>query len=134
MFLFLIETHTDTDANLVGFFSLTEGLNETTELIIYTHINLMAFKTLSTLHTGSEERQAGSSPGLKTSSSLESVQKDVAEVIVNDELNVQRMHPRIIRGRGCNESFRAAIDKSYVKSGALAKKDNSAETCKYSHT
>ncbi|XP_066432172.1 partitioning defective 3 homolog B isoform X2 [Eleutherodactylus coqui] len=50
--------------------------------------------------------------GLKKSSSLESLQTAVAEVKKN-ELPFYRPRPHMVRGRGCNESFRAAIDKSY---------------------
>uniref|UniRef100_A0A096LQD7 Par-3 family cell polarity regulator n=1 Tax=Poecilia formosa TaxID=48698 RepID=A0A096LQD7_POEFO len=81
-----------------------------------------------TFHICFEERQIGSSLGLKKSSSMESLQKDAAKVMAGDELNVQRIHSRIIRGRGCNESFRAAIDKSYVKTGLIPREENSVET------
>ncbi|XP_073502501.1 partitioning defective 3 homolog B isoform X2 [Phyllobates terribilis] len=50
--------------------------------------------------------------GLKKSSSLESLQTAVAEVKKN-ELPFYRPRPNMVRGRGCNESFRTAIDKSY---------------------
>ncbi|XP_075036292.1 partitioning defective 3 homolog B isoform X2 [Mixophyes fleayi] len=50
--------------------------------------------------------------GLRMSSSLESLQTAVAEVKKN-ELPFYRPRPHMVRGRGCNESFRAAIDKSY---------------------
>ncbi|XP_037076681.1 partitioning defective 3 homolog [Pollicipes pollicipes] len=45
-----------------------------------------------------EERELGPSLGMKKSSSLESLQTMVHEAV---------------RGRGCNESFRAAVDRSY---------------------
>uniref|UniRef100_A0A7M4E084 Par-3 family cell polarity regulator beta n=2 Tax=Crocodylus porosus TaxID=8502 RepID=A0A7M4E084_CROPO len=54
----------------------------------------------------------GPTLGLKKSSSLESLQTAVAEVKKN-ELPFHRPRPHMVRGRGCNESFRAAIDKSY---------------------
>uniref|UniRef100_A0A674PS02 Par-3 family cell polarity regulator n=1 Tax=Takifugu rubripes TaxID=31033 RepID=A0A674PS02_TAKRU len=60
----------------------------------------------------------GPSLGLKKSSSLESLQTAVAEATLNGETDIKRSHSRIVRGRGCNESFRAAIDKSYEKSAA----------------
>ncbi|KAG7487483.1 hypothetical protein MATL_G00024000 [Megalops atlanticus] len=63
--------------------------------------------------TGSPTRDVGPSLGLKKSSSLESLQTAVAEVTLNGDIPFHRPRPRIIRGRGCNESFRAAIDKSY---------------------
>nr|XP_016849743.1 PREDICTED: partitioning defective 3 homolog isoform X2 [Anolis carolinensis] len=67
---------------------------------------------------GSPTRDVGPSLGLKKSSSLESLQTAVAEVTLNGDIPFHRPRPRIIRGRGCNESFRAAIDKSYDKPGA----------------
>ncbi|XP_075683584.1 partitioning defective 3 homolog isoform X14 [Rhinoderma darwinii] len=66
-------------------------------------------------NTGSPSRDVGPSLGLKKSSSLESLQTAVAEVTLNGDIPFHRPRPRIIRGRGCNESFRAAIDKSYDK-------------------
>ncbi|XP_056868673.1 partitioning defective 3 homolog isoform X5 [Takifugu flavidus] len=64
------------------------------------------------------EPVVGPSLGLKKSSSLESLQTAVAEATLNGETDIKRSHSRIVRGRGCNESFRAAIDKSYEKSAA----------------
>uniref|UniRef100_A0A8D0D9X3 Par-3 family cell polarity regulator n=1 Tax=Sander lucioperca TaxID=283035 RepID=A0A8D0D9X3_SANLU len=73
--------------------------------------------------------EVGPSLGLKKSSSLESLQKAVAEALLNGEINVNRPRSRIARGRGCNESFRAAIDKSYEKPGVTtAEEENSMET------
>ncbi|XP_077124639.1 partitioning defective 3 homolog isoform X19 [Ranitomeya variabilis] len=66
-------------------------------------------------NAGSPSRDVGPSLGLKKSSSLESLQTAVAEVTLNGDIPFHRPRPRIIRGRGCNESFRAAIDKSYDK-------------------
>uniref|UniRef100_A0A8C6B1R5 Partitioning defective 3 homolog B n=1 Tax=Monodon monoceros TaxID=40151 RepID=A0A8C6B1R5_MONMO len=60
----------------------------------------------------SPSRDFGPTLGLKKSSSLESLQTAVAEVRKN-ELPFHRPRPHVVRGRGCNESFRAAIDKSY---------------------
>ncbi|XP_067892200.1 partitioning defective 3 homolog B-like isoform X2 [Heterodontus francisci] len=57
-------------------------------------------------------KDVGPMLGLKKSSSLESLQTAVAEVRKN-ELPFHRPRPHMVRGRGCNESFRAAIDKSY---------------------
>ncbi|XP_061094356.1 partitioning defective 3 homolog isoform X1 [Conger conger] len=68
--------------------------------------------------TGSPTQDVGPSLGLKKSSSLESLQTAVAEVTLNGDIPFHRPRPRIIRGRGCNESFRAAIDKSYDKPAA----------------
>lgn len=52
--------------------------------------------------------------GLEKSSSLESLQTAMSEVNKKNELlPFHRPRPNRVRGRGCNESFRAAIDKSY---------------------
>ncbi|XP_028846841.1 partitioning defective 3 homolog B isoform X3 [Denticeps clupeoides] len=51
--------------------------------------------------------------GLKKSSSLESLQTAVSEAQRGQALPFHRPRPHMVRGRGCNESFRAAIDKSY---------------------
>ncbi|KAG2457980.1 PARD3 protein, partial [Polypterus senegalus] len=77
---------------------------------------------------GSPTRDVGPSLGLKKSSSLESLQTAVAEVTLNGDIPFHRPRPRIIRGRGCNESFRAAIDKSYDKPAA-EEEDEGMETC-----
>uniref|UniRef100_A0A4W6G6P8 Par-3 family cell polarity regulator n=1 Tax=Lates calcarifer TaxID=8187 RepID=A0A4W6G6P8_LATCA len=85
--------------------------------------------TLFPLSIGSAEQEVGPSLGLKKSSSLESLQTAVAEATLNSEINVNRPRSRIVRGRGCNESFRAAIDKSYEKTGVTtAEEENSMET------
>lgn len=70
----------------------------------------------------------GPSLGLKKSSSLESLQTAVTEATLNGETGRNRLHSRIVRGRGCNESFRAAIDKSYEAPGVSAEDDNSMDT------
>ncbi|MGH0121959.1 UNVERIFIED_CONTAM: hypothetical protein FKN15_077440 [Acipenser sinensis] len=57
-------------------------------------------------------RDVGPTLGLKKSSSLESLQTAVATVRKND-VPFHRPRPHMVRGRGCNESFRTAIDKSY---------------------
>lgn len=57
--------------------------------------------------------ELGPTLGLKKSSSLESLQTAVTEAQKNDLLPFHRPRPHMVRGRGCNESFRAAIDKSY---------------------
>ncbi|XP_004851225.1 partitioning defective 3 homolog B isoform X1 [Heterocephalus glaber] len=87
-------------------------------------INLKASKSMdlvadeSKLHSlagprpESPGKDFGPTLGLKKSSSLESLQTAVAEVRKN-ERPFHRPWPHVIRGRGCNESFRAAIDKSY---------------------
>uniref|UniRef100_A0A8C8MKK1 PDZ domain-containing protein n=1 Tax=Oncorhynchus tshawytscha TaxID=74940 RepID=A0A8C8MKK1_ONCTS len=78
------------------------------------------------LQTVSED--VGPSLGLKKSSSLESLQTAVAEVTLNGDMPFHRPRPRIIRGRGCNESFRAAIDKSYDRPAATEEDDEGMET------
>nr|XP_012594358.1 partitioning defective 3 homolog B [Microcebus murinus] len=87
-------------------------------------INLKASKSMdlvpdeSKVHSLAEHKSEspskdfGPTLGLKKSSSLESLQTAVAEVRKN-ELPFHRPRPHMVRGRGCNESFRAAIDKSY---------------------
>ncbi|XP_072476197.1 partitioning defective 3 homolog B isoform X2 [Notamacropus eugenii] len=72
-------------------------------------IHLKASKSMDLEPTG---KDFGPTLGLKKSSSLESLQTAVAEVRKND-LPFHRPRPHMVRGRGCNESFRAAIDKSY---------------------
>lgn len=57
--------------------------------------------------------ELGPTLGLKKSSSLESLQTAVSEAQKNDLLLLHRPRAHMVRGRGCNESFRAAIDKSY---------------------
>ncbi|XP_068602336.1 partitioning defective 3 homolog B [Brachionichthys hirsutus] len=58
--------------------------------------------------------ELGPTLGLKKSSSLESLQTAISEVNRNtDFLPFHRPRQNMVRGRGCNESFRAAIDKSY---------------------
>ena len=58
--------------------------------------------------------ELGPTLGLKKSSSLESLQTAMSDVNRKNELlPFHRPRPNMVRGRGCNESFRAAIDKSY---------------------
>uniref|UniRef100_A0A8D3A201 Par-3 family cell polarity regulator n=1 Tax=Scophthalmus maximus TaxID=52904 RepID=A0A8D3A201_SCOMX len=80
------------------------------------------------LARSSSTRDVGPSLGLKKSSSLESLQTAVAEVTLNGDLPFHRPRPRIIRGRGCNESFRAAIDKSYDRPAPTEDDDEGMET------
>ncbi|XP_068542031.1 partitioning defective 3 homolog B isoform X4 [Anas acuta] len=68
--------------------------------------------SLAGCKSDSSSKDFGPTLGLKKSSSLESLQTAVAEVRKN-ELPFHRPRPHVVRGRGCNESFRAAIDKSY---------------------
>ncbi|KAK6617840.1 hypothetical protein RUM43_014068 [Polyplax serrata] len=61
----------------------------------------------------------GPSLGMKKSSSLESLQTMVQEVQMAEDPDPAYTYRnsqgavRVIRGRGCNESFRAAVDRSY---------------------
>ncbi|XP_066539563.1 partitioning defective 3 homolog isoform X2 [Hoplias malabaricus] len=81
---------------------------------------------------GNSTRDVGPNLGLKKSSSLESLQTAVAEVTLNGDVPFHRPLPRVIRGRGCNESFRAAIDKSYdrpvMSSAGEEEEDEGMET------
>uniref|UniRef100_A0A8C9VP44 Par-3 family cell polarity regulator n=1 Tax=Scleropages formosus TaxID=113540 RepID=A0A8C9VP44_SCLFO len=77
------------------------------------HMEFVKTRKSKSMDLGSPTRDVGPSLGLKKSSSLESLQTAVAEVTLNGDIPFHRPRPRIIRGRGCNESFRAAIDKSY---------------------
>ncbi|NXL33089.1 PAR3L protein, partial [Glaucidium brasilianum] len=70
------------------------------------------YKNVTICFPDSSGKDFGPTLGLKKSSSLESLQTAVAEVRKN-ELPFHRPRPHVVRGRGCNESFRAAIDKSY---------------------
>ncbi|XP_077472748.1 par-3 family cell polarity regulator beta a isoform X2 [Stigmatopora argus] len=55
----------------------------------------------------------GPTLGLWKSSSLESLQSAISEVRQNERVPFHRPRPQVVRGRGCNQSFRIAIDKSY---------------------
>ncbi|XP_056093031.1 partitioning defective 3 homolog isoform X7 [Rhinichthys klamathensis goyatoka] len=80
-------------------------------------LDIIKSRKSKSMDLGNSTRDVGPSLGLKKSSSLESLQTAVAEVTLNGDVPFHRPRPRIIRGRGCNESFRAAIDKSYDKPG-----------------
>ncbi|XP_029935160.1 partitioning defective 3 homolog isoform X2 [Myripristis murdjan] len=93
-------------------------------------LDIIKTRKSKSMDLGSSEQEVGPSLGLKKSSSLESLQTAVAEATLNGDVIVHRTRPRIARGRGCNESFRAAIDKSYEKSGVIStEEDNSMDTC-----
>ncbi|XP_021913897.1 partitioning defective 3 homolog isoform X3 [Zootermopsis nevadensis] len=70
----------------------------------------------SDVHTKNE---FGPSLGMKKSSSLESLQTMVQEIQMQEDSDPAYTYRnaqgavRVIRGRGCNESFRAAVDRSY---------------------
>ncbi|XP_016375071.1 partitioning defective 3 homolog [Sinocyclocheilus rhinocerous] len=80
-------------------------------------LEIITSRKSKSMDLGNSTRDVGPSLGLKKSSSLESLQTAVAEATLNGDVSFHRPRPRIIRGRGCNESFRAAIDKSYDKPG-----------------
>ncbi|XP_038146699.1 partitioning defective 3 homolog isoform X2 [Cyprinodon tularosa] len=91
-------------------------------------LEIIKTRKSKSMDLGSSTKDVGPSLGLKKSSSLESLQTAVAEVTLNGDLPFHRPRPRIIRGRGCNESFRAAIDKSYDRPAALEDDDEGMET------
>ncbi|XP_052451980.1 partitioning defective 3 homolog isoform X2 [Carassius gibelio] len=78
-------------------------------------LEIVKSRKTKSMDLGNSTRDVGPSLGLKKSSSLESLQTAVAEASLNGDVSFHRPHPISIRGRGCNESFRAAIDKSYDK-------------------
>ncbi|XP_035489122.2 partitioning defective 3 homolog isoform X4 [Scophthalmus maximus] len=91
-------------------------------------LEIIKTRKSKSMDLGSSTRDVGPSLGLKKSSSLESLQTAVAEVTLNGDLPFHRPRPRIIRGRGCNESFRAAIDKSYDRPAPTEDDDEGMET------
>ena len=61
----------------------------------------------------------GPTLGMKKSSSLESLQTMITELKMDKVAGAgasRSKNSRVIRGRGCNESFRAAVDRSYEAS------------------
>ncbi|XP_057681039.1 partitioning defective 3 homolog [Corythoichthys intestinalis] len=78
-------------------------------------LEIIKSRKSKSMDLGSSGQNVGPSLGLKKSSSLESLHTALAAATRNGEINVNRPRSRIIRGRGCNDSFRAAIDKSYDK-------------------
>jgi hypothetical protein len=86
--------------------------------------------------TKSKKKDIGPSLGMKKSSSLESLQTMVQEIVIEEDMRSgyapQRSGPqavKVIRGRGCNESFRQAVDRSYE--APLSGLENQMETCKF---
>uniref|UniRef100_A0A8C4WVB0 PDZ domain-containing protein n=1 Tax=Eptatretus burgeri TaxID=7764 RepID=A0A8C4WVB0_EPTBU len=81
---------------------------------------------------GVPEENVGPSLGLVKSSSLESLQTAVATKADNRAVSIStgptanptRPRTRLVRGRGCNASFRAAIDKSYEGPAGTITNDN----------
>ncbi|XP_064647345.1 partitioning defective 3 homolog B-like isoform X2 [Lineus longissimus] len=81
----------------------------------YKHLNLTP--GLADAHNDvkvSVPEDIGPTLGMKKSSSLESLQAMVKEVVDEEEDAMMWHGPSaVVRGRGCNESFRAAVDRSY---------------------
>ncbi|XP_041711601.2 partitioning defective 3 homolog B isoform X2 [Coregonus clupeaformis] len=66
--------------------------------------------------SSSRESDLGPTLGLWKSCSLESLQSAVSEarqLSQQSKVPFHRPRPHMVRGRGCNQSFRVAIDKSY---------------------
>jgi partitioning defective protein 3 len=64
--------------------------------------------------TGPEKGPIGPMLGMKKSSSLESLQTMMTEMKMESGRQANRVKTsKVVRGRGCNESFRAAVDRSY---------------------
>ncbi|XP_077364951.1 partitioning defective 3 homolog isoform X2 [Festucalex cinctus] len=92
-------------------------------------LEIIKSRKSKSMDLGSSGQNVGPSLGLKKSSSLESLHTALAAATRNGAINVNRPRSRIIRSRGCNDSFRAAIDKSYDKPGAqLPEDENSMDT------
>ncbi|XP_059419187.1 partitioning defective 3 homolog isoform X2 [Carassius carassius] len=91
-------------------------------------LDIIKTRKSKSMDLGSSSHDVGPSLGLKKSSSLESLQTAVAEVTLNGDMPFHRPRPRIIRGRGCNESFRAAIDKSYDRPAANEDEEECMDT------
>lgn len=90
--------------------------------ICYWLLNLVGAdggEAVSSLKMRLSSRDIGPTLGLKKSSSLESLQTVVHEIQMQEEepqIGCYGYRPngvRVVRGRGCNESFRAAVDRSY---------------------
>uniref|UniRef100_A0A665VEP0 Partitioning defective 3 homolog n=1 Tax=Echeneis naucrates TaxID=173247 RepID=A0A665VEP0_ECHNA len=90
-------------------------------------LEIIKTRKSKSMDLGSAGQEVGPSLGLKKSSSLESLQTAVAEATLNSEINVNRPRSRIVRSRGCNESFRAAIDKSYENPGVTAAEEENMD-------
>ena len=62
-----------------------------------------------------EQAVIGPTLGMKKSSSLESLQTMITELKMDNVRGTtsRSKNSKVVRGRGCNESFRAAVDRSY---------------------
>ena len=65
-----------------------------------------------------EQAAIGPTLGMKKSSSLESLQTMITELKMDNVRGAssRSKNSKVVRGRGCNESFRAAVDRSYEAS------------------
>ena len=91
--------------------------------IAYLHIKTLKFTVChELLFTAKLHGELGPTLGLRKSSSLESLQSAVQEVSMEEDGSHFWKPPNrgMVRGRGCNESFRAAVDRSYENSGMLS--------------
>merc|ERR1719410_1613618 len=63
-------------------------------------------------------KEVGPTLGMKKSNSLESLQTMISELKMDNikGSTTRSKNSRVVRGRGCNESFRAAADRSYEAS------------------
>lgn len=75
----------------------------------------------------SSKHQLGPALGMKKSSSLESLQTMVEEVQMSDGVTKRGNINRVVRGRGCDESFKAAVDKNCP----LSLHELRLETCRF---
>lgn len=79
----------------------------------------------------------GPTLGLMKSSSLESLQTAMSEAKqshIQDHVPFHRPRPHMVRGRGCNQSFRIAIDKSYDGPSEDGKTPGEKQTCRTATT
>ena len=82
---------------------------------------------LAVVGRGSLAGEVGPTLGLRKSSSLESLQSVVQEASADGAGGAgapggalwKAPNRGIVRGRGCNESFRAAVDRSYENAGGV---------------
>ncbi|XP_070775695.1 par-3 family cell polarity regulator alpha, b isoform X3 [Enoplosus armatus] len=122
------ENHPDASFQREGFGRQSMSEKRTKQFGDAAQLEIIKTRKSKSMDLGSSTKDVGPSLGLKKSSSLESLQTAVAEVTLNGDLPFHRPRPRIIRGRGCNESFRAAIDKSYDRPAATEEDDEGMET------
>ncbi|XP_041670517.1 partitioning defective 3 homolog [Cheilinus undulatus] len=111
------DTDTDGAFQREGFGRQSMSEKRTKQFENPAELDIIRTRKSKSMDLGAGDQGIGPALGLKKSSSLESLQTAVTEATHNGEINVNRPRSRIVRGRGCNESFRAAIDKSYEKPG-----------------